>query len=88
MAAGDARGMARHFDDYKVPPGDRSQDVTTRSRACTGMPGASGPQTVRARVCNWIAASAVAEGQPATLVDYVPVYSSPIGAAFAYWPRV
>ena len=25
---------------------------------------------------------------PATIVDYVPVYASPIGAGFAYWPKV
>ena len=54
----------------------------------SGLPGASGPQNGTREVCNWIAASAVGEGKPATLVDYVPIYASPIGAAFAYWPRV
>ena len=88
MAAGDARGMARHFDEYTIPAGDRSQDVSTRSRSASGLPGASGPQNGTREVCNWIAASAVGEGKPATLVDYVPIYASPIGAAFAYWPRV
>ena len=33
---------------------------------------------------NWIAASSVAEGRPFTIVDYVPIYASPIGTAFAY----
>ncbi len=33
---------------------------------------------------NWIAAAAMA-GKPATVVDYVAVYSSPIGCGFAYW---
>jgi len=88
MTAGDARGMARHFDEYKIPKGDSSQDVTARSRSASGLPGASGPQNGTREVCNWIAASAVGEGKPATLVDYVPIYASPIGAAFAYWPRV
>jgi len=88
MTAGDARGMARHFDEYTIPKGDHSQDVTTRSRSASGLPGASGPQNGTREVCNWIAASAVGEGKPATLVDYVPIYASPIGAAFAYWPRV
>ena len=88
MTSGDARGMARHFDEYKIPSGDRSQDVTARSRAASGLPGASGPQNGTREVCNWIAASAVGEGKLATLVDYVPIYASPIGAAFAYWPRV
>jgi hypothetical protein len=88
MAAGDARGMARHFDDYQVPAGDRSQDVGARGRGATGMPGPGGPQGGTREICNWIAAAAVADGKPATIVDYVPVYASPIGAGFAYWPEV
>jgi len=88
MAAGDARGMARVFDDYTVPPGDRSQDVGTRGRGATGMPGPGGPQGGTRETCNWIAAAAVADGKPATIVDYIPVYASPIGAGFAYWPEV
>jgi hypothetical protein len=88
MAAGDARSMAEHFDAYKVPPGDRSQDLGTRGRGVTGMPTASGPQGGTRETCNWIAAAAVAEGKPATIVDYVPLYASPIGAGFAYWPRL
>jgi len=88
MAAGDARGMARFFDGYEVPAGDRSQDVGTRGRGATGMPGPGGPQGGTRETCNWIAAAAVADGKPATIVDYVPVYASPIGAGFAYWPEV
>jgi hypothetical protein len=34
---------------------------------------------------NWIVAAAVADGRPATWVEYVPVYASPCGMAFAYW---
>jgi hypothetical protein len=30
----------------------------------------------------------VAERRKATVVDYVPVLASPIGAGFAYWPDV
>jgi hypothetical protein len=85
MTAGDARGMADHFDAYRVPPGDRSQDVATRGRGATGMPGPGGPQGGTRETCNWIAAAAVAGGRPATVVDYVPVYASPVGAGFAYW---
>jgi hypothetical protein len=88
MAAGDARGMARFFDDYVVPAGDRSQDVSARGRGATGMPGPGGPQGGTRETCNWIAAAAVADGRPAVVVDYVPVYASPIGAGFAYWPEV
>jgi len=43
-----------------------------------------GPQGGTREIANWIAASAVA-GKPATVVDYVPVYASPIGCGFAYW---
>jgi hypothetical protein len=88
MRAGDARGMALHFDDYKVPAGDRSQDLGARGRTATGMPGSGGPQGGTREICNWIAGAAVADGKPAIVLDYVPVYASPIGAAFAYWPSV
>jgi hypothetical protein len=85
MTAGDARGMACYFDEYKVPAGDASQATGGRGPGATGLPGASGPQGGTRETCNWIAAAAVAEGSPATVVDYVPIYASPIGAAFAYW---
>jgi hypothetical protein len=88
MAGGDARGMARHFDDYTIPAGDPSQAVSERGWSTTGLAGPGGPQGGTRETCNWIAAAAVADGQPATIVDYVPVYASPIGAAFAYWPEV
>jgi hypothetical protein len=88
MAAGDAARMARFFDDYTIPAGDRSQDIATRGRGATGMPSPGGPQGGTRETCNWIAAAAVADGKPATIVDYVPVYASPVGAGFAYWPEV
>jgi hypothetical protein len=88
MTAGDALGMARYFDAYRVPEGDRSQAKAQRGRGVTGMPGPGGPQGGTRETCNWIAAAAVADGRPATLVDYVPVYASPVGAGFAYWPAV
>jgi hypothetical protein len=84
-ARGNARGMAEHFDGYRVPAGDLSQQVGARGPSATGMPGPGGPQGGTRETCNWIAAAAVAEGTPATVVDYVAVYASPVGAAFAYW---
>jgi hypothetical protein len=27
----------------------------------------------------------VADGTPGTVIDYVPIYSSPCGVGFAYW---
>ncbi len=88
MAAGDICGMAQHFDSYRIPAGDTSQAVRERGRQVTGMPGFGGPQGGTREICNWIAAAAVADGKPGTVVDYVPVYASPIGAGFAYWPEV
>jgi Catalytic LigB subunit of aromatic ring-opening dioxygenase len=86
MAAGDARGMAHAFDTYTVPAGDASQEIGAPGPGKTGLPDTVGPRGGTRETCNWIAAAAVAEGRPATLVDYVPIYASPIGAAFAYWP--
>jgi hypothetical protein len=88
MAAGDARGMAEHFDNYRIPDGDSSQYVGERARNATGMLGFGGPQGGTRETCNWIAAAGVADGSRATVVDYVPVYASPVGAAFAYWETV
>jgi hypothetical protein len=85
MAEGDARAMAEHFDGYRIPEDDVSQAVPPRGAASTGMPVLGGPQGGTRETCNWITAAAVADGKPATVVDYVPVYASPIGTAFAYW---
>jgi hypothetical protein len=84
LEAGDIRGMAEHFDNYNIPDGDRSQFVGERGRGATGMPGFGGPQGGTRETCNWIAASGVIDGTRSTIVDYVPVYSSPVGAAFSY----
>jgi 3-O-methylgallate 3,4-dioxygenase len=85
MAKGDIRGMAEYFDNYKIPEGDTSQQLTGRGPASTGMPAFSGPQGGTRETCNWIAASAAMDGTPGVLIDYVPVYASPIGTGFAYW---
>jgi len=88
MEAGDARGMAEQFDHYHIPEGDISQFVGERGRGATGMPGFGGPQGGTRESCNWIAAAATVDGSRATVVDYVPVYSSPVGAGFAYWDKI
>jgi hypothetical protein len=84
LEAGDARGMAEYFDNYHIPDGDASQYVGERGRGATGMPGFGGPQGGTRETCNWIAAAGVADGSRSTIVDYIPVYASPVGAAFAY----
>jgi hypothetical protein len=83
MEKGDIDGMARLFDDYKIPEGDTSQQSRGRGPASTGMPSSSGPLGGTREICNWIAAAAVAEGKPVRVIDYVPVYASPIGVGFA-----
>jgi hypothetical protein len=85
MTAGDARGMARYFDDYRIPAGDASQLVGAPGPGTTGLPDTAGPRGGTRETCNWVAAAAVAAGTPGAVLDYVPIYASPIGAAFAAW---
>ena len=84
LKVGDARGMAEHFDSYVIPADDTSQDTSVRSRNVTGMPSPGGPALGTRETCAWIAAAAVTEGRPTTIVDYIDVYASPVGNAFAY----
>lgn len=84
LTQGDIKGMAEAFDAYVVPAGDESQDVSPGVPGMTGMPGASGPQGGSRETCNWIGAAAIVDGSPHTVVDYIPIYSSPIGTAYAY----
>jgi hypothetical protein len=84
LEAGDARGMAEAFDSYVIPEGDRSQYIGERARQATGMPGFGGPQGGTREICNWIAAAGAADGSRSTIVDYIPVYASPVGAGFSY----
>jgi hypothetical protein len=86
MLKGDAKAMARQFDEYEVPAGDASQPLAGRGPGATGLPDTVGQRGGTRETCNWIAAAAVADGRPATLVDYIPIYASPIGVGFAYWP--
>ena len=48
------------------------------------MPGFGGPQGGTRETCNWIIAAAVADGTRTTIVDYIPVYASPVGVSFSY----
>jgi hypothetical protein len=95
MERGAIHAMARHFDDYRIRDDDPSQQAAPRGarsealRAVgfeyTGLPLPRGPQGGTRETCCWIAAAAVVDGLPATVVDYVPIYASPIGVGFAYW---
>lgn len=84
LSAGDLKGWAEHFDTYRPAEDDMSQFIGERRRDMTGLPRLAGPQFGTREMMNWIAASSVAEGRPFTIVDYVPIYASPIGTAFAY----
>ncbi len=88
LEVGDARGMAAYFDSYSIPEDESSQDIRQRGRQATGMPGFGGPQGGTREICNWIAAAGVAEGSRSTIVDYIPIYSSPIGAGFSYCDKL
>ena len=82
---GNIMAMVAHFDAYRIPEGDTSQDIGVRGRAVTGMPAFGGPQGGTRETCNWIAAAGAVDGSTATIVDRVPIYASPIDAAFAYF---
>jgi hypothetical protein len=82
LAQGDIKAWAFHFDSYQVAADDLSQ--TNKGRGTTGLPTPGGPQGGTRETCNWIGASAVAEGRSHTVVDYVPIYASPVGAAFSW----
>jgi hypothetical protein len=84
LESGDIRGMAGYFDSYQIQDGDRSQAIIPRGAGSTAMPGFGGPQGGTREICNWVAASAAADGSGSHIVDYVPVYASPVGAAFSY----
>lgn len=84
LKVGDARGMAEHFDSYVIPPDDTSQQTSRRERGFTGMPSPGGPALGSRETCAWIAAAAVSEGRPTTIVDYIETWASPVGNAFAY----
>lgn len=79
LARGDAAAMARTFDDLgRGPVSER--DLMIESGG-TGMRLGVGLGTGETR--NWIAAAGTAGGAAGEIVDYVPVYASPIGMAFA-----
>lgn len=88
LKVGNARGMAEHLDSYEIPLDDTSQDVSTPARGVTGMPQPGGPSFGTRETCAWIAAAAITEGRPHTIVDYIDVWASPVGNAFAYCDQV
>ena len=85
LEAGDLASWVELFDGYRVAPDDPSQDTTVVRRGVTGLPSPTGPQGGSRETLCWIAAAGVIEGEQATVLDYIPIYASPVGNAFAYW---
>jgi hypothetical protein len=83
LAVGDPRAMAAVFDARRpeFDPADARQ--VERLSGGTGMVLGYGSGVGEIR--NWIAAAAVVDGVPGTVVDYVDINASPAGVGFAYW---
>lgn len=84
LEKGDIESWVTHFDSYVAPADDASQDSVHIRRGVTGLPTPGGPQGGSRETLCWISAAAMAEGRPSVIVDYIPVYASPVGSAFAY----
>ncbi len=87
IRSGDILGMAEKFDAYREPA-DKAQPEDPQRIAVTGIPSLGGPPGGGGETRNWIAAASMVDGMPGTVVDYVPIYASPIGAGFAYWDNL
>lgn len=83
LARGDARAMADIFDSRRPEVDPNDPDELVRVSGGTGM--VLGLGSGSGEIRNWIAASAVVDGTPGTVVDYVDINASPVGAGFAYW---
>jgi hypothetical protein len=83
LSHGDADTMAAIFDSRQpdVDPSDAGE--VARASGGTGMILGYGSGVGEIR--NWIAAAAVVDGLPGTVVDYVDINASPVGVGFAYW---
>ena len=79
VKAGDIKGFADHFDKHLDTPMDDYKDGKWVDGG-TGMYNGLGSGTGETR--NWIAAAATVDGVPGTLIDYIPLYASPIGTGF------
>lgn len=88
MVAGKAKEAGRIFDAYEIPEGDTSQAWREPGPQITGMPGFGGPQGGTREDCNHLAAAGAVDGKKGEKIDYIPVYASPIGAAFSLWDKV
>jgi len=86
IKSGDARKTAAYFDTVQLPYDPADAKSVKLASGGTGILLGVGGGTGETR--NWIVASAVADGKPGTVVDYIPIYASPIGVSWAYWENV
>jgi 3-O-methylgallate 3,4-dioxygenase len=86
IRSGDVRKTAEYFDTVQLPYDPAKPDTVKLASGGTGILLGVGGGTGETRT--WLAAAAVADGKPGTIVDYIPVYASPIGVGFAYWENV
>ena len=83
VESGNARLMAAVFDRGLALGGDNGHaGPPSGTRSAMDLGYGSGTGETR----NWVAAAAVADGSPGVVVDSVPIWASPVGVAFAYWP--
>lgn len=83
VRCGDAAGMAAYFDSHQPTPDPGDVEALNLASGGTQMVLGLGGGTGESR--NWIITTAVVDGLPGTVVDYIPAYASPVGIAFAYW---
>jgi hypothetical protein len=84
LERGDVEEWSALFDSYVPAPDDPSQEIATKRSGVSGLPGRGGPQFgTRESLC-WVVAAAASEGHKAVVVDYIPIYASPVGNGFAY----
>lgn len=84
LAEGNIAAWADYFDAYEVAAEDASQEIGEARNGVSGLPSPGGPQFGTRETLCWIAAAAVADGQPTEIVDYVPIFASPVGNGFAH----
>jgi catalytic LigB subunit of aromatic ring-opening dioxygenase len=82
LRKGDADRMADYFDRWRPLPALEHLRCYESFSGGTHMSGGVGSGAGETR--NWIMAAAIAD-RPGMVVDYVPVYASPCGMAFAHW---
>lgn len=83
LSIGDSRTMASLLDSRQ--PQYDSADAASVERASGGTGMVLGHGSGVGEIRNWIAAAAVVDGLPGTVVDYVDINASPVGVGFAYW---